>query len=109
MIELIALMGLFIAGFAVLSVVGVVFFVFKLAMWTVFLPFRILFKMLWIPFSLIGGLFSLAAGAAILPIVLVVGLIAAVLALLVPMIPFLLFGLIVWSFMRRSPQSTVTG
>jgi len=110
MIELIALAGLFIAGFAVLSVVGVVFLVFKVLMWTVFLPFRLLFKLLWIPVGLIGGMFSLAAGAAILPILLVVGLvvavvgaIAALLAVLVPMIPFLLLGLMIWALMRKRP------
>jgi hypothetical protein len=110
MLELIALAGLLIAGLAVFSVVGVVFFVFKIALWAVFLPFRLLFKLLWIPVGLIGGLFSLAAGAAVLPILLVVGLVVAVvgaiaafLALLVPMIPFILLGLMIWAFMRKRP------
>ena len=58
------------------------------------------------------GAVSLAAGAAILPIVLTVGLavaaigaIAALFALLVPAIPFILFGLMIWAFVRRSPNS----
>lgn len=98
MLELIALAGLFIAGLAVLSVVGVAFLVLKVVFWAVFFPIRLLFKLLWIPFGIIGGLlggaFTLAAGAALLPILLVVGLIvavlgaiAAVLALVVPAIP----------------------
>lgn len=61
------------------------------------------------------GAFTLAAGAALLPILLAVGLIvavlgaiAAVLALVVPAIPFILLGLAIWAFMRRpSLQSTV--
>jgi hypothetical protein len=103
MIELIALAGLLIAGLAVFSLVGVVFFVFKIVLWAVFLPFRLLFKLLWIPIGLIGGLFSLVAGAAILPILLVVGLVVGLLALVVPMIPFILLGLMVWAFMRKQP------
>jgi hypothetical protein len=103
MIELIALAGLLIAGLAVFSLVGVVFFVFKIVLWAVFLPFLLLFKLLWIPIGLIGGLFSLVAGAAILPILLVVGLVVGLLALVVPMIPFILLGLMVWAFMRKQP------
>lgn len=105
MIELIALAGLCIAGLAVFSLVGVVFFVFKIVLWAVFLPFRLLFKLLWIPIGLIGGLFSLVAGAAILPILLVVGLVVGLLALVVPMIPFILLGLMIWAFMRTRPAA----
>ena len=75
-----------------------------------FLPFRLLFKLLWIPFGLIGGAFSLLAGVAILPILLMVGVavavigaIAALLALVVPAIPFILLGLMVWALMRKRP------
>lgn len=110
--ELIAFAGLLIAGFAVMAVVGILFLVFKIVLWAVFMPFRLLFKLLWLPVGLIGGAFSLAAGAAILPILLlvgvvvaVVGAIAALLALLVPAIPFLLLGLMIWAFMRRRPTA----
>ena len=112
MLELIALAGLFIGGFAVLAVVGVVFLVFKIVLFLVFLPFRLLFKLLWIPFGLIGGAFSLVAGAAIVPVLLtvgvavaVIGAIAALLALLVPAIPFILLGLMVWALMRKRPAT----
>lgn len=91
-----------------MAVMSLVFLVLKIVFWAVFLPFRILFKLMWIPIGLIGGLFSLAAGAALIPILLTVGLavavvaaIAAVLALLVPAIPFVLLGLVVWALTRR--------
>ena len=74
--------------------------------------FRLLFKLLWIPVGLVGGAFSLVAGAAILPVLLIVGVavvvigaIAAVLALLVPAIPFILLGLAVWAVMRTRPAT----
>jgi uncharacterized membrane protein YbaN (DUF454 family) len=55
------------------------------------------------------GAVSLAAGAAVLPILLVVGLavvvlgaIAAILALLVPAIPFILLGFVVWAIVKAN-------
>ena len=109
-----ALAGLFIAGFAVLAVVGVVFLVFKIVLWAVLFPVRLLMKLVWIPIGLIAGGFSLAAGAVIVPVVLVVGIvvaivgaIAALLALLIPAVPFVLLALAIWAVMRRNPQSTV--
>jgi hypothetical protein len=116
MLGLIAFAGLLIAGFAFMAVMGMVFLVLKIVLWTVFLPLRLLFKLMWLPVALIGGLFSVAAGAAILPIVLTIGLavaafavIAAAVALLLPAIPFVLLGLVVWAMLRRSPQATVVG
>jgi len=58
------------------------------------------------------GAFSLAAGAAIVPILLVVGVvvavlgaIAAILALVVPAIPFVLLGLMIWAIVRKRPAA----
>jgi len=106
MLELVALAGLLIAGFAVFAVVGMVFLVLKIVLWAVFFPIRLLFRLLWIPLGLIGGLFSLVAGVTVLPLLLAIGLvvavvaaIAALLALLVPAIPFVLLGLMVWAVM----------
>jgi uncharacterized membrane protein YbaN (DUF454 family) len=55
------------------------------------------------------GAVSLAAGAAVLPILLVVGLavvvlsaLAAILALLVPAIPFILLGFVVWAIVKSN-------
>ena len=110
MLEMIALAGLVIGGLAVMAVVGVAFLVFKIVFWAVLLPFRMLFKLLWLPIGLVAGGVSLAAGVAIVPIVLaigavvaVVGAIAAVVALVIPAIPFLLLGLAVWAVVRKRP------
>ena len=113
MLELIALAGLLIAGFAVFAVVGLVFLVLKLVFWVVFFPIRLLLKLLWIPFGLVMGALGLAAGAAILPILLVVGgavavigLVAALLALLVPAIPFVLLGFVIWAIVKANRPAT---
>lgn len=110
MLELVALAGLLFAGLAVFAVLGMVFFIVKLAFWVVFFPIRLIMKLLWLPFGLIAGAFSVAAGAALLPILLLVGIVIAVvgaigalLALLIPAIPFLLLGLMIWAFMRKPP------
>jgi hypothetical protein len=110
MLEFVALAALVIGGLAVFAVIGVVFLVFKIVLFAVFLPFRLLFKLLWIPVGLVGGAFSLVAGAAMVPVLLMVGLviaaiaaIAAVLALLVPALPFVLLGLMIWALTRTRP------
>lgn len=110
MIELLALAGLVVAGLAVAAVIGLVFFVLKVVFWVVLFPFRILFKILMIPVWLTLGAIGLAAGAALLPLLLVVvagvvvvGLIAAALAVLLPAIPFVLLGLAIWAIVRRRP------
>ena len=115
MFTMIAFAGILAAGLAMAFVLGLIFFVLKLVMWTVFLPFRILSKLLWIPFGLVTGAIGLAAGAALLPILLLVGgvvalvgLGAAVFALRIPAIPFVLLGLVVWAFMRRQPAAVVS-
>ena len=101
------------AGLAFFSLIGLVFFIIRMALWTVLLPLRILFKVLMIPVALTVGAIGLAAGAAAIPLLLVVvaavvvvGAIAALLALLVPAIPFILLGLTVWALMRRRPVAT---
>jgi hypothetical protein len=96
------------------AVFGLVFLVLKIALWAVFLPIRILFKVffkvLMIPVLLTLGALGLAASAAALPILLIIGagvvvmgVVAAIVALLLPAIPFILLGLMVWAFMRRRP------
>src|SRR5262245_50778696 len=98
MFGLLALVGLMIAGFAVVAVLGTVFLVlriaFKVLFWALFFPFRLLFKLLMIPVWMTLGAVGMLAGVTVLPIVLlvvagiaVVGVIAAALALLLPAIP----------------------
>src|ERR1044072_8802880 len=48
MLGLIAFAGLLIAGFAFMAVMGLVFMVVRVAFWAVFLPFRLLFKLMWL-------------------------------------------------------------
>ena len=110
MFELMAFIGLMIAGFAVAAVIGTVFLVLKLVFWVVLFPIRLLFKLLMIPVWLTLGALGMLAGVALIPIVLVVlagvavvGVVAAILALLLPAIPFVLFGLLIWALMRRRP------
>lgn len=110
MIGLLALVSLMVAGFAVVAVIGTVFLVMKVVLWTVLLPFRLLFKLLMISVWMTLGAVGMVAGVALVPIVLVVlagaalvGLVAAALALLLPAIPFVLFGLLIWAIVRRRP------
>ena len=112
MLEFIAFAGLLIAGFAFMAVMGFVFLIFKIALWAILFPIRLLFKLLWLPVGLAIGSVGVAAGATVLPVLLIVGVavavigaIAALLALLVPAIPFVLLGLVIWAFMR---ERTVT-
>lgn len=94
-------------GFAIASVVGFVFFLLKLAFWVVLFPFKLLFKLLWLPvgFALSAGGFVL--GSIALPVVLVVGggaaviaLIAVVASVLLPLLPVVLLGLALWAIFR---------
>jgi hypothetical protein len=108
MIELLVLGGLVAAGLAVAAVIGFVFFLLKIVLWVVLLPFRILLKALMIPVWLTLGAFGLAAAAVAVPVVLValagvaiVGIVAALLAVLLPAVPFVLLGLMLWAIFRR--------
>ena len=109
MIAFLAFAGLLAAaGLAFFWLIGLVLFIVKMALWAVLLPLRILLKVLMIPVALTFGAIGLAAGAAAIPILLVVitavvvvGAIAALLALLLPAIPFILLGLAIWAVMRR--------
>lgn len=113
MIGFLAFAGLLAAaGLALFSLIGLVFFIIRMALWTVLLPLRILFKVLMIPVALSFGAIGLMAGAAAIPIlfivvtaVVVVGAIAALLALLVPAIPFVLLGLMIWAIVRKRPAT----
>lgn len=110
MIELLVFGGLIVASVAVAAVLGFVFFLLKLVLWTVLLPFRILFKILMIPVWLTLGALGLAVGVIAAPLlavavagVVVVGLLAALAALLLPAIPFVLLGLLLWAIFSRRP------
>jgi len=118
MLGLIALAGLLMGGFAVAAILGVVMFALKIVFWTIFLPFRILskiffkviFRALMFPIWLTVGALGMAASAVAMPVMLVVlagvaiiGVLAALFALLLPLLPFVMFGLLIWAFMRKRP------
>jgi hypothetical protein len=110
MVELLIFGGLATAALAVITVLGFVFLLLKLVLWTVLLPFRLLFNLLMVPVWLTIGALGLGLGAIALPVILmavaavaVVGVIAAVLALLLPAIPFVLLGLMLWAILRKTP------
>ena len=113
---MIVLIAFLLAGLAFFSLAGFVFFIVKLALWTVLLPLRILFKVffkvLMIPVWLTLGAIGMAAGVALLPILLIigvaiaiVGVIVALVAALVPLIPFILLGLAIWALVRKRPAT----
>jgi KUP system potassium uptake protein len=104
MIEMMAFTGILAAGLAVAFVFGLIFFVLKLVLWAVFLPFRLLLKLLWIPFGLVTGAVGLAAGAALLPILLVVGGVVALVGLLAAIIAGLMW---VWHSGRRAVMAVL--
>ena len=106
MLGFLALAGLLMGGFAVMAVFGAIFLVLRIVFWAVLFPVRLVLKLLWLPFALVGGALSLVAGAAVLGlIVVVVGAIAAALAFLIPLTPFVLLGLMIWAFMKRRPAT----
>jgi len=113
MLGLIALAGLLMGGFVLAAILGVAMFALKIVFWTIFLPFRIITKVLFkvifpalmFPIWLAMGAIGMAAGAVALPVVLLVVAGVAVFALLLPLLPFVMFGLLVWAFMRRRPAA----
>ena len=118
MLGLIALAGFLMGGFVLAAILGVMVFALKIVFWAVFLPFRIIskiffgviFKVLMFPIWLMLGALGMAAGAVAMPLLLVVvagvavfGILAALFALLLPLLPFVMFGLLIWAFMRKRP------
>ena len=111
MLGLIALAGFLMGGFVLAAILGVAMFALKVVFWAIFLPFRIVTKVLFkvvfpvlmIPIWLTLGAIGMAAGAVALPVVLLIAAGVAVFALLLPLLPFVMLGLIVWAFTRRGP------
>lgn len=104
MFELLALGTLLLFG---LLVVGLVGGLLKLVFWLVFLPIRLAFKLLTLPFIALGWLLKLIFGVLLLPLFLVLGVIAiagvgivAVLGLLVPILPLIVAGFVVWGLVK---------
>jgi hypothetical protein len=78
--------------------------------WVVFLPIRILLKLLWLPLGLAFGAVGMTVGLAALPILFVIvaalvvfALVATLVSLLIPAIPFVLLGLLIWALVKKTP------
>ena len=103
-----AVLALGALGVAAVGVFGLVWLLLKL----VFLPVRLAFGLVKFVVGVVAALFGTIAMLAIAPVIavgvggmLLVGLVVAALAVLLPLVPFLLLGLVVWSFMKR-PAAT---
>ena len=100
----IALGALAAAGAAMAGLVGLLWLVLKL----VFLPIRLALGLVKFALGAVAGLVGMLAMLAIAPVLLVVvggvfvvGHEIAGLAVLLPLLPFVLLGLVVWSFLKR--------
>jgi hypothetical protein len=89
---------------AVAGVFGLVWLVLKL----VFLPVRLAFGLVKFVIGAVAGLLGMLAMLALAPVLLVivggtllVGIVVAGLAVLLPLVPFVLLGLVIWSFLKR--------
>ena len=105
---LLALVGLGVAGAGAMAVFGLIWLLLKL----IFLPIRLALGLvrlvLGLVFGLVGGLLMLLLAPVIavgLGGVALVVLVAGAFAVLLPLLPFLLLGVLVWSFMKR-PAAT---
>ncbi len=92
------------AGAATAGLFGLVWLAFKL----IFLPVRLALGLVKFVLGAVAGLVGMLAMLALAPVLLlvvggvfVVGLVVAGLAVLLPLLPFVLLGLIVWSFLKR--------
>lgn len=101
---LLALGAVATAGAVVFGILGLVWFALKL----VFLPIRLALGLVKLVVGVVAGALGMLAMLALAPVLLlgvggalVVGLVIAALAALLPLIPFILLGLVVWSFLKR--------
>jgi len=101
---LLALGAVAMAGAAVVSLVGFLWFVLKI----VLLPVRLALGLVKMVVGAVAGLVGMLAMLALAPVLvvgvggaIVVGLVVAAVAALLPLLPFILLGLVVWSFLKR--------
>ena len=93
-----------LAGAVVVGILGLFWLVLKI----VFLPIRLAFALVKLVVGVVAGALGMLAMVVFAPLLLVgvggalvVGLTVAALAALLPLVPFVLLGLIVWSFLKR--------
>ena len=105
---MIALGLLAIVGAALLTVLlmtTILAGIFRVVLWLVFLPFRILFGLLFLPILLIklvlGGVLFLIVGP-VLAILAVIVMLAVGAAVAIPLAPILALAFLVWLLMRST-------
>jgi len=106
--EAVLALGAIAAAAVVVGLIGIFWLVLKL----IFLPVRLALGLVKFVFSLAAAAVGMIAMLALAPVVAVgvggvmlVGVVVAALAVLLPLVPFLLLGLVVWSFLKR-PAAT---
>ncbi len=106
MIEALILSGLLLGGVAVAGALAVVLLL-KLVLWTILLPFHLLFLLFAVPLAIVKFILRLLAAVVLLPVAMLGGVLgfgalalAGVLLALVPLLPFAAVGLIVWALVR---------
>lgn len=104
MFGLLALIGFLFFGMMLVGLVGGIL---KLAVSLLVLPFKLLGKLIALPFMAIGLFFKLLFGVMFLPVLVVGGVIAfvfvaisAIIGLLVPLMPLLIAGVVVWGAVK---------
>jgi hypothetical protein len=104
-----------VAGVLAVALLGAVtvWSLFKAILWLVFLPFRLLFGLLFgvltLPFLLVKAVLFLAAvlvSIVVLPVV-IVSVLAAAMSLIVPAFPLLCIAFVVWVVIGRSRQYSI--
>ncbi len=100
------MIGLMALGFMVAAacvVAGIALVALKILVWTILLPVRLLFRLIFLPLLLLkavaGGLALVLLGP-ILAILILAGVVAAAAAVIVPLLPLFLLGVIVWLIVR---------
>ena len=104
MFGLLTLGAFVLFGVMLLGLVGGIL---KLVFWLLFLPLRLLGKLVALPFMAIGVFFKLMFGVMLLPLLAVGGVIAlvfvvltALVSLIVPLMPLLIAGVVVWGLVK---------
>ncbi len=103
-----------LAAFATIALVvggllAVALFVLKLVFWVVFLPIRLFFKLLFLPFILLKWAFVGVAGLVLLPLLLIAGLVAVIamlVAVVTPLLPILFVAAAIWVLVQIARPAT---
>ena len=106
MIEALILSGLLLGGVAVVGAFAVVLLL-KLVLWTILLPFHLLFLLVAVPLAIVKFILRLLTAFVLLPVAVLASVLgfgalalAGVLLVFVPLLPLVAVGLIIWAIVR---------